>query len=69
MCENNNELISKTIKNDKTGETSNVDVDVELRKKLNAIILQSKVEEHKDIVNDYVEYGNSAMGWLSKTKK
>jgi len=57
------------IKNDKTGETSNVDVDVELRKKLNAIILQSKVEEHKDIVNDYVEYGNSAMGWLSKTKK
>jgi hypothetical protein len=46
-----------------------LDTTENIRQKLNNIILQAKVEAHKDIVSDYIQYGNSAMGWLSKTKK
>jgi hypothetical protein len=52
LCENNLQL----------------DTPENIRQKLNNIILQAKIEAHKDIVNDYIKYGNSAMGWLSKTK-
>lgn len=64
ICEKDQGLISDKTEAD-GGITS---VDKETRKKLHSIILQAKVEAHKDIVNDYIEYGNSAISWLSKNK-
>lgn len=44
----------------------NLDNDDNIRQKLHALIEQASAEAHKDIVGDYIAYGNSVLKWLSK---
>jgi len=45
------------------------DIDDNIRQKLNELIINASKEAHKDIVGDYINYGNSALKWLSKNNK
>jgi hypothetical protein len=42
--------------------------DKNLRLQLHELIKKSHEDAHKDIVGDYIGYGNSALKWLSKNK-
>lgn len=46
-----------------------IDTDENIRQKLHDLILQSSKDAHRDIVGDYISYGNSALKLLSKNNK
>lgn len=45
-----------------------LDVDDNIRQKLHELINEASIQTHKDIVGDYIAYGNSALKWLSSKK-